>query len=148
MIDIDEVKNHINNRPYMGGLTRDKARIKATGEIFTPTDLVDQILDKLPLDIFTDKTKTVIDPSMGDGQFICQILIRRLENGMNFDDAISGIYGIDIMESNVELAKERILCNQSHLKHIVDKNLICSDALSYHMKFGDTPTDVWKSLFA
>ena len=46
------LKNHtiidyIRNRPYMSGVERDKLRIKATGEVFTPTELVRDILDKL-----------------------------------------------------------------------------------------------------
>jgi type I restriction-modification system DNA methylase subunit len=59
----------------MSGIEREQARVKATGEVFTPTSLVQEILDKLPNSYFTDKTKTVLDPSCGDGQFLGEVLI-------------------------------------------------------------------------
>ena len=31
--------------------------IKQRGEIFTPTPLVNEMLDKLPIEVFTDKSK-------------------------------------------------------------------------------------------
>jgi len=37
---IIDVINHARNRSYMGGVERDKIRVKATGEVFTPTELV------------------------------------------------------------------------------------------------------------
>ena len=38
---------HTRDRKYMSGVERDKLRIKQTAEIFTPTSLVQEILDKL-----------------------------------------------------------------------------------------------------
>ena len=45
MYNIEHIINHVRNRAYMSGIERDKARIKATGEVFTPTSLVQEILD-------------------------------------------------------------------------------------------------------
>lgn len=126
----------------MSGAQRTAARIKATGEVFTPTDLVQTILDKLPQYLFTDTAKTVLDNSCGDGQFLSEALIRKIQNGSTFEQALGTIYGIDLMPDNVDLCRERLLCGQEHLRHIVERNIICADALRYHYRFdGSHPYD-------
>ena len=124
----------------MSGIERDKVRVKATGEVFTPTDLVRQVLESLPLEVFTDPTKTFLDNSCGDGQFLSEVLIRKLENGIDFETALSTIYGVDLMPDNVKLCQDRLLCGQEHLRHIVEKNIVCADALTYNYCFGEPET--------
>lgn len=119
----------------MGGVERDRLRVKATGEVFTPTPLVQEILDKLPLDKFTDPSKTFLDNSCGDGQFLGEVLIRKMENGSTFEEALSTIYGVDLMIDNVDLCRERLLCGQEDLRHIVEKNIQCRDALKFGYNF-------------
>jgi SAM-dependent methyltransferase len=137
---LKKIIKHIRNRSYMSGIERDKLRIKSTGEVFTPTPLVQEILDKLPQELFTDSTKTYLDASCGDGQFLGEILIRKIENRIDFKQALSTIYGVDIMQDNVDLCRERLLCGQEHLRHIVEKNIVCADALRYHYRFdGSNP---------
>ena len=53
--------NHSRNFDYMSGIERDKLRVKETAEVFTPTPLVQTMLDKLPIEVFTDETKTFLD---------------------------------------------------------------------------------------
>ena len=121
-------------------LKRTQARIKATGEVFTPTDLVQTVLDELPQEMFTDSTKTFLDNSCGDGQFLSEVLIRKIENGISFEEALSTIYGVDLMQDNVDLCRERLLCGQEHLRHIVEKNIVCHNALTYNYTFGEPET--------
>jgi len=135
---IDYIKNHTRNRNYMSGVERDKSRIKQTGECFTPTPLVQEMLEQIPPENFTDPTKTFLDPSCGDGQFLSEILIKKVENGIDFETALSTIYGVDLMQDNVELCRERLLCGQEHLRHIVMKNIVCHDALTYDYSFNGT----------
>ena len=134
-MDIKKIKDHIRNRPYMSGIDRDKLRIKATGEVFTPTELVQEILDKMPKTLFKDPNKTYLDNFCGDGQFLGEVLIRKVENGIDFEQALSTIYGVDLMQDNVDLCRERLLCRQEHLRPIVEKNIVCADALRYHYRF-------------
>jgi type I restriction-modification system DNA methylase subunit len=121
----------------MSGVDRDKLRVKATGEVFTPTPLVQEILDQLPKELFTDPSKTFIDPACGDGQFLSEVLIRKLENGIDFKTALSTIYGVDLMQDNVDLCRERLLCGREDLRHIVEKNIVCADGLEYDYLFGE-----------
>ena len=133
-----EIKNHIRNRDYMSGVERDRSRVKATGEVFTPTPLVQEMLDQIPSNQFNDPTKTFLDPSCGDGQFLGEVLIRKMENGSTFEQALSTIYGVDLMQDNVDLCRERLLCGQEHLRHIVERNIVCHDALTYDYSFNGT----------
>lgn len=128
---------HLRDRDYMSGADRDTTRVKATGEVFTPTPLVQEVLDQLPPNIFTDSTKTFLDPACGDGQFLSEVLIRKLENGIDFETALSIIYGVDLMPDNVKLCQDRLLCGQEHLRHIVEKNIVEADGLEYKYLFGE-----------
>ena len=129
----------------MSGIDREYLRVKATGEVFTPTNKVQHIhdyLEGLKTNLFTDPTKTFIDNSCGDGQFLGEVLIRKIENGIEFETALSTIYGVDLMEDNIALTHERLLCGREDLRHIVERNIVCADALRYHYRFdGSHPYD-------
>lgn len=142
-MEIQQIITHIRDRQYMSGIERDKLRVKATGEIFTPTWLVRTTLDdleRLDSTAFKDATKTFLDPSCGDGQFLGEVLIRKLENGIDFETALSSIYGVDLMPDNVKLCQDRLLCGKENLRHIVEKNIVCADALTYNYTFGEPET--------
>ncbi len=140
MLNLDKIKDHLRNRPYMSGIERDQLRIKATGEVFTPTPLVQYILDQLDPQLLQNPDKTFIDNSCGDGQFLSEILIRKLENGIPFEQALSTVYGVDLMQDNVDLCRERLLCGREDLRHIVETNIVCADALTYNYTFGEPET--------
>lgn len=131
------VIKHCRDRDYMSGLERDGLRVKATGEVFTPTFLVQQILDSLDQSLFLDPEKTFCDPSCGDGQFLSEVLIRKIQNGIDFETALGTIYGVDLMPDNVKLCQDRLLCGREDLRHIVEKNIVCEDALDYEYNFGE-----------
>jgi type I restriction-modification system DNA methylase subunit len=124
----------------MSGVERDHSRVKATGEVFTPTPLVQEVLDRLDPSLFQDPTKTFLDPTCGDGQFLGEVLIRKIENGSTFEQALATIYGVDMMQDNVDLCRERLLCGREDLRHIVEKNIVCADALTYNYTFGEQET--------
>lgn len=132
---LSKIRKHLSNYSYMSGIEREQTRINATGEVFTPTPLVQEVLDNLDKSLFIDPIKTFLDPSCGDGQFLSEVLIRKIENGVDFETALSTIYGVDLMQDNVELCRERLLCGREDLRHIVEQNIVCADALRYHYRF-------------
>ncbi len=132
---LNDVIDHIRNRSYMSGVERDKVRVKATGEVFTPTPLVQEMLDQIPIEQFTDTTKTFLDNSCGDGQFLGEVLIRKMENGSTFEQALSTVYGVDLMQDNVDLCRERLLCGREDLRHIVEQNIYQADGLKFSYNF-------------
>jgi hypothetical protein len=140
LLTLNDVIAHAREREYMSGAQRTQARVKATGEVFTPTDLAQTVLDKLPQELFVEVDKTFLDNSCGDGQFLSEVLIRKMENGSTFEQALSTIYGVDLMQDNVDLCRERLLCGQEHLRYIVEKNIVCANALEYNYTFGEPET--------
>lgn len=134
------VISHARDRSYMSGVQRDQIRVKETQEVFTPTKMVQVLLDQLPQELFLDPTQNYIDNSCGDGQFLSEALIRKVENGIDFKTALESIYGVDLMQDNVNLTRERLLCGQEHLRHIVEKNIVCANSLNYAYTFGETET--------
>ena len=145
-VNLDKIRSHCRDRVFMSGVDRDRSRVKATGECFTPTPLVQEMLDHLPSESFTDPTKTYLDPSCGDGQFLSEVLIRKMENGSTFEQALSTIYGVDLMMDNVLECRSRLLCGMSGplpepindcttYEQLVKKNIVCHDALTYDFSF-------------
>ena len=136
-----EIINHIRNHSYMSGVEREKLRVKSTGEVFTPTELVQEILDVLEKSdptLFTDPTKTFLDPSCGDGQFLGEVVIRKMEGGSTFEQALSTTYGVELMADNAKLCRERLLCGCDKFGGIVENNIVCADALKYDYSFDGT----------
>jgi hypothetical protein len=92
----------------MKQITRSIERIKATGEIFTPPTLVDEILDKFPDNVWLP-TKTFLDPTCGSGNILVRIIAYKMWLGSTPEQAMSTTYGVDIMEDNIEYTRWRIL---------------------------------------
>ena len=129
---LDEVIEHVRNRAYMSGVERDALRVKATGEVFTPTPLVLEILDQIPDSVFADPTKTFCDPACGDGQFLGEVLIRKMQHSIVFETALSTIYGVDIMSDNVDLCRQRLLCGRTDLDQLIEHNIRCANSLEFN----------------
>ena len=137
-----EYIEHARNFKYMSGVARDKLRIKQTAEVFTPTEKVQQMLDEIGVErpnIFTDKNKTFLDNSCGDGQFLSEVVIRKMErSNCTLEKALSTTYGVELMEDNVKLCKERLAGPNptQEILDILDNNIVCHDALTYDYSFG------------
>ena len=135
---------HARNREYMSGVERDKLRIKQTAEVFTPTPLVQEMLDKLEAEdptVFSDPTKTFLDNSCGDCQFLSEVVIRKMErSGCTLEQALSITYGVELMEDNVNECRKRLagLEPTERIIEILNKNIVCHDALTYDYSFGET----------
>ena len=69
----------INKVKEASGYNKDKS--DKLGEVFTPFELIDEMLDQIPQEYFSDSTKTFFDPCAGKGNFPVKI-IERLMNGL------------------------------------------------------------------
>lgn len=133
-------------------------RVKNHGEVLTPPNIVSDMLDLVSKE-FSCKTgldtgtlpldKTFLEPSCGTGNFLVQILNRKLKLARTEKEiftAVSTIYGIDIQDDNVLESRLRLLeiveekyktitgldVSKSFLKIIADvleKNIILGDTL-------------------
>ena len=132
---------HLRNREYMSGVERDKLRIKQTAEVFTPTELVQEMLDKLEEQdptLFSDPAKTFLDNSCGDGQFLSEVVIRKMEkSGCSLEQALRTTYGVELMEDNVIECRKRLAGPNPtpEMLQIVETNIVCHDALTYDYSF-------------
>lgn len=136
---ISEYIEHARNFKYMSGIERDTLRTKQTAEVFTPTKLVQEILDNMDQSIFQDPEKTFLDNSCGDGQILSEVVIRKIEqSGCSLEQALSTTYGVDLMPDNIELCRKRLQGpnpTESIIK-IINNNIVCADALEYDYSFG------------
>jgi len=162
-MNLKEFISHSRHRNYMSGVERDHQRIKSTGEVFTPTELVQEILDRYPISFFVDPNKTFLDPTCGDGQFLSEIIILKMENGSSYNQALKTIYGADLMEDNCRECIRRLYGegNVTMIKinaskwpkdyHIEDGlmaifywnnqlvNIVQADGQIYNYNFGEKP---------
>ena len=144
-MDLSKYISHSRNREYMSGIERDKLRVKFTSEVFTKTEDVQTCLDEFDEEVWLDMSKKFIDPSCGDGQFLSEVIIRKMErSGCTLEQALSTTYGVELMEDNVKLCKERLAGPNptQEILDILDKNIVCANALTYHYRFDGTPSEM------
>jgi conserved hypothetical protein len=103
-------------------IIKSKDRVQKHGEVFTPSWMVQKMLDTPGIREKTeDIYSTFLEPSAGDGNFLEAILERKLSAvTRNYDKknwktkslfALSSIYGIEYLEDNLEVARARMfLC--------------------------------------
>jgi len=121
---------------------RRKKRRRETGEDFTSEILVNQMLDLLKTENFTNLEKTLCDPGCGNGNFLIEILKRKLANGHPPLQALSTIYGVELMLDNVEECRDRLLIELPSLtpeeakeaRRIVNYNIVCHDSLLWNFE--------------
>jgi len=118
-------------------LTKSKERVKELGEVFTPDALVTEMLSKLPAGSW-EHAQTFLEPSCGNGNFLVQILERKLAAGATPLQALSTIHGVDIMEDNADESRARLLAivhpllddwGKATANLIVWCNIVCGDIL-------------------
>lgn len=110
----------------MTNITREKIA-KQNGEVFTPIELVSEILNSLDIDWgCPPQDKTFVDPACGTGNFLVELANRGIP--------IVNLYGVELMPDNVEDCKERLLLiagDNENNRTIVNNNIVCTDSLGW-----------------
>ena len=117
------------------GITRSKERITKNGEVFTPKALVEKMMDKIPDEKWSDPEATFLEPTFGSGNMLICMLERRIASGIEPMQAVKTLYGVELMQDNVDLCKDRIreVLKANKVKitkkvnDIIDHNFVCSD---------------------
>lgn len=143
----EEIEQKILKEHGNKSLTKDKKKrltavgthiedgVKESGEVFTPPELVIEILKQLPDQVWHEG-KTYLDPTAGDGNFLAAVLIIKMELGHK--NPLSTIYGVDIMQDNVDECRQRLLDiagDTEENRKIVKNNIRCEDGLKYDYSF-------------
>ena len=135
-----------------------KKRVADHGEVYTRASEVNAMLDLVKQE--TERIESrFLEPACGTGNFLLEVLKRKLtvvanrykRSQLEFERyavlAITSIYGIDILEDNIEVCRNRLfyLFDKNYLsmyqkkakkayretvKYILDRNIIHGDALS------------------
>lgn len=130
---------------------KSKSRVKERGEVFTAEREVKAMCDLIPEnEIWSDITKTFLEPSCGNGNFLVEIFKRKLKYCKDERDglkALNSIFGIDIMQDNVLESRLRlfVMYNDAFPKasefairtaaKILAQNIMCGDSLEIMKKW-------------
>ena len=117
------------------GITRTKERITKNGEVFTPKSLVEKMMDKIPEEKWKDPNSVWLEPTFGSGNMLICMLERRIASGVEPVQAVKTLYGVELMQDNVDLCKDRIrevlrankVKIDKKVNDIIDHNFVCSD---------------------
>ena len=146
----------------MPTLTKSKERVRDHGEVFTPDFIVEDMLDLVKNE--TDRIESrFLEPACGDGNFLIKVLERKMDvvkkryKKSQFDYermmilALGSMYGVDLLDDNVEDARERLFIYSQgeyiklfkdktqqdvlkSMRYILSKNILQGDALSLKNK--------------
>jgi hypothetical protein len=144
-----------NNKPNQ---VTSKQRVADHGEVFTSQREVNAMLDLVKQE--TERIDSrFLEPACGTGNFLVEILKRKLtvvenryaKNQIEYERyavlAVSSIYGVDILQDNVQTCRDRLLGIFTHyyinnckkdfkpeclkaVEFILSKNILWGDALS------------------
>lgn len=142
------------------GQIKSRERVADHGEVFTNEREVNAMLD-----LVKDETERIesrfLEPACGDGNFLIVVLQRKLsvvkkqygsrQSRQDYEKysilALSSLYGVDILEDNVEECRNRLFdewdCSYSRqcgdeandmcreaARYILESNILCGDALT------------------
>lgn len=107
------ILNKISNRIQQES-TYSKGKSDELGEVFTPPELINEMLNQLPRDIWEDKDKTWFDPAVGKGNFPIIILKRLFVH-----------------------LQEHIIDDEERLKHIIENQLYMAEYQKESAEFTD-----------
>lgn len=66
------------------------------GEVKTPLILVNQILDRIPEEVFKSNSTTFLDPCFGNGTFVIEVIKRLRKEGHSIENIQERVYGIEV----------------------------------------------------
>ncbi len=150
--------------PMAQSMTNPRQRIIDHGEVFTPPELVNHMLDLVAHECERVDSR-FLEPACGDGNFLAEVLRRKLltvdrKHAHNSEKwardatlAVSSLYGIDLLADNIAACGVRLLevVRDAHvtrfktplpeavacaIAYILSKNIVQGDALTLRTSAG------------
>lgn len=142
-------------------LIKSKSRVQKYGEVFTPDGMVKKMLSEPSIqNKLHDIHATFLEPSVGEGAFVTEILHQKLNHVDEISSksewiknalwVVASIYGIELLTDNLIIAKQNLievliehyqkfyqkeLSRKSDLyksaRYIIDNNIVQGNALTY-----------------
>lgn len=157
----------IDGTVSMAQQVKSRKRVQEHGEVFTNEREVNAMLDMVKQE--TERIESrFLEPACGNGNFLAEVLRRKLtvvaqQYKKSPDDymryafvAVSSLYGVDILEDNAEECRERLygiveaeakraikkpdVPFLEAVRYLLDKNILCGDALTLKDAAGDPIT--------
>jgi len=138
-------------------LIKSRKRVVDHGEVFTSEREVNSMLNLVENETYRIDSR-FLEPACGDGNFLVVVLDRKMtaiekkskrneyDFNLNIVQAVSTIYGVELLEDNVYACRKRIFEQVEKklisifgyakqdlmlvVKHIIDRNILCGDALT------------------
>lgn len=136
---------------------KSKSRVKEHGEVYTNPREVNAMLDLVKNDSYNIDS-TFLEPACGNGNFLIEILTRKLQTvkemyksrdlyEINSIKAIMSIYGVDILEDNIQECIDRLYSYweseyknkmkrsqnpkaKDVVKYVLSRNILCGNTLT------------------
>jgi hypothetical protein len=126
----------------MASLVKSKERVSEHGEVFTPSHIVLDMIALIPDSVWSDKSHVCLEPTCGNGNFVVEIIKKKISCGLTVEEACNTTFGMDIQADNILECRHRILevCKQYETDSVKFFNLACivvnnffvvKDSLSY-----------------
>jgi len=136
---LDYIKEH---------LTPKSAERHKYGEVFTPMSLVNEMLDTLPSEVWTNKTLKWLDPANGMGNFPIGVFLRLFYGFRTKSDKYVGITnegdgdynpGLTKVIPNEDLRRKHIVKDMLYMVELNSKNIAISKTLFKKLAPGVEP---------
>ena len=133
-----------NNRVGSDQISKD--RQKQTAEVFTPLELVHEMNNRIPNKMWICPDKTFCDPAAGDGNILVAIYEEKLFQGHDPVHALLTVFGVDIMEDNINSCRNRLFMlaleagvesnkDLKRVSKILHRNIVWANSLEYDFRF-------------
>ena len=152
-----ELENNFNIEQFLDlsdyATDKRKARRKGkngTQEFYTPYSIVKKMCDKISDEDWQNPSKTFLEPALGNGQFVIYIIWNRIQHGIDWRTALQTLYGVELMQDNVDETHGRIIKLFDALDIDYDKdiamdimlhNLVCHDFFTWNFEEWRPMTD-------
>jgi hypothetical protein len=124
------VKNK-HNELLGSDIERSDERIDLTGEVFTPIELCQQMIDEIPEEQLKNPNSKFIDPAAGNGNFVIALKQKLIKYHTEDHVLNHMLYAVELMEDNHKEMCERLGVPVDH------PHYVCADALTYDYSFGE-----------
>ena len=128
-------------------IIKSRDRVRDNGEVFTPSWLVEDMLNLASDEDWADPKKIFLEPACGNGNFLVAIYKKKIAFGSTPLQALQTIYGIDILPDNIQECRKRLLhLSRDKTKLFLDPEAI--KAVRNNVRLGDALKFSMEDIFA
>ena len=124
------MKKNLHNLNIGSQIERSDERIDQTGEVFTPENFIEIMIQNISEEDFKNPNFRFIDNSAGSGNILLTLKKKLLKYHSEEHILNHMLYAVELMEDNHKEMCERLGVPVTHAHYV------CADALTYDYSFG------------